>query len=232
MRVALGLGMLLRECKHVIEYEANEATPDIPSYISTSVLDIKCLDLILDALNTAKGGVVRMSKARVDTDLKGAVVCHGAVPEELGQNTMGGGQEGDVEMAEEDDEETRRQLEEELKKMAVLKEQMRKLKEAKKKLEDSNKMLEKESADLQKMYHVAKGQKDREDEERHVVEHGDVEKQDTDEERVQEEHVVEEKKGKKRRKSGVSGPPAKKSKTDLVRRSFRARQPSKKVLCN
>ncbi|KAG1786054.1 uncharacterized protein HD556DRAFT_1450035 [Suillus plorans] len=232
MRVALGLGMLLRECKRVIEYEADEAAPDIPSYISTSVLDIKCLDLILDALNAAKGGVVRMSKARVDTDLKGAVVRHGAVPEELGQNALGGGQEGEVGMAEQDNEETRRQLEEELKKMAVLKEQMRKLKESKKMLEDSNKMLEKESADLQKMYHVAEGQKDREDEEQHVVEHGDVEKQDTDEERVQEEHVVEEKKGKKRRKSGVSGPPAKKSKTDLVRRSFRARQPSKKALCN
>ncbi|KAG1901604.1 uncharacterized protein F5891DRAFT_979420 [Suillus fuscotomentosus] len=113
MRVALGLGMLLRECKCVIEYEADEAASDIPSYISTSVLDIKCLDLILDTLNIAKGGVVCMSNARVDMDLKGAVVHYRAVPEELGQNALGGGQEEEVEMAEQDNEETRQQLEEE-----------------------------------------------------------------------------------------------------------------------
>ncbi|KAG2049420.1 hypothetical protein BDR06DRAFT_1012085 [Suillus hirtellus] len=143
MRVALGLGMLLRECKCVIEYEADETAPNISSYISTSVLDNKCLNLILDALNVAKGGVVRMSKARVDMNLKRAIVRHGAVPEELDQNALYGGQEGE--------------LEEKLKKMAVLKEQMQKLKKSKKKLEDSNKMLEKESADLQEMYYIAEG---------------------------------------------------------------------------
>ncbi|KAG2745130.1 hypothetical protein P692DRAFT_20742858 [Suillus brevipes Sb2] len=126
MKVGLGLGMLLRECKRVIEYEEDEATPNTPSYLGTSILSIKTYDLVIEAINTARGGN------------------------------------------------------------------------------------EKDSG----------GKDDMEDKEQH----GEEEEAEEEEEEV----VVQ--KGKKRGKSGGSGRPSKKVTTDIIRRSGRSRQPSKKAM--
>ncbi|KAG2137130.1 uncharacterized protein EDB93DRAFT_1253740 [Suillus bovinus] len=39
------------ECKRAIEYEADEVTFQTPSYISTSILDIKVLDMVVESVN-------------------------------------------------------------------------------------------------------------------------------------------------------------------------------------
>jgi hypothetical protein len=64
MQVALGLGLLLRECKWAIEYEEDKATPNMPTYIGISILDIKILDLVGEAVDTVRGRVMRVLKAR------------------------------------------------------------------------------------------------------------------------------------------------------------------------
>ncbi|KAG1870310.1 hypothetical protein F4604DRAFT_1926547 [Suillus subluteus] len=64
MRVSLGLGLLLRECKRAIEYEADEATSDTPPYISSSKLDIGILDLVIEAVSKVRGGAMHLLKAR------------------------------------------------------------------------------------------------------------------------------------------------------------------------
>jgi hypothetical protein len=43
MLVVLGLGLLLRDCKHAMEYEEDEAASDAPSYLANSVLNIACI---------------------------------------------------------------------------------------------------------------------------------------------------------------------------------------------
>ncbi|KAG2107465.1 uncharacterized protein F5147DRAFT_653327 [Suillus discolor] len=194
MRVALGLGMLVRECKRVIEYEADEATPDIPSYISTSVLDIKCLDLILETVSTARGEVVRLSKARVGKQPQEVAGIEGDRPGNIAQNAADGGQKVQEDTVEQQQE--MKLLEEEREKMVMLKEEM----------------LEKGAKP--ETHHVDKGHEDR----------ADVEEQEKD----REEQVVE--KRTKRRKLEASGTSHKKSRTDDIRRSSRARQPSKKAL--
>ncbi|KAG1797213.1 hypothetical protein EV424DRAFT_1352846 [Suillus variegatus] len=197
MRVALNLGMLVRECKRVIEYEVNEATPDIPSYISTSVLDIKCLDLVLEMVSTARGGVVRLSKARAGKQPQEVAGIEGDRPGNIAQNAADGGQKVQEDTVEWQQE--MKLLEEEREKMVALKEEVRKLQEAKEKLEEAKQMLEKGAKP--EMHHVDKGHEDR----------ADVEEQEKD----GEEQVVE--KRTKRRKLEASGTSPKKSRTDDIR---------------
>ncbi|KAG1776137.1 hypothetical protein EV702DRAFT_1046307 [Suillus placidus] len=64
MRVSLGLGLLLREYKRAIEYEADEATSETPPYISALTLDIGILDLVIEAVSKVRGGVIHLLKAR------------------------------------------------------------------------------------------------------------------------------------------------------------------------
>ncbi|KAG2130404.1 hypothetical protein DEU56DRAFT_914835, partial [Suillus clintonianus] len=84
MKVSLGLGMLLRECKRVIEYEEDEATLNTPSYLGTSILSIKTHDLVIEAINTARGGVMRMLKAK---EGQHAAIAEAAGGEEHGADT-------------------------------------------------------------------------------------------------------------------------------------------------
>ncbi|KAG1838503.1 hypothetical protein C8R48DRAFT_680060 [Suillus tomentosus] len=119
MRVALGLGMLVREYKQVIEYELDEVTPNIPSYISTLVLDIKCLDLILETVNTARGGVVHLSKAQAGKQPQEGAGIKGDGPGNIAQNAADGGQKVQGDMVERQQE--TKLLEEEKKKMVALK---------------------------------------------------------------------------------------------------------------
>ncbi|KAG1718762.1 hypothetical protein EDB19DRAFT_1920080 [Suillus lakei] len=62
MRVTLGLGLLLRECKRAIEYEADEPPQNTPTYIGTSTLGIKILVLVEEAVDTVRGGILRLVK--------------------------------------------------------------------------------------------------------------------------------------------------------------------------
>ncbi|KAG1801990.1 uncharacterized protein BJ212DRAFT_1304913 [Suillus subaureus] len=49
--VVLGLGMILRDCKRVIEYEEDEAPPGTPSYLASSNLDLQCIIKVDDAIS-------------------------------------------------------------------------------------------------------------------------------------------------------------------------------------
>jgi hypothetical protein len=223
MKVGLGLGMLLRECKRVIEYEEDEATPNTPSYLGTSILSIKTYDLVIEAINTARGGVMRMVKAK---EGQHAAIAEAAAGEELGADTAiqpistreekeDEGKEMEVDELRRKVEKEFREMEEQKVKMAMLQEDMRKLEEQKRKLEEDNqKLLEENEKD-------SGGKDDMEDKEQH----GEEEEAEEEEE---EEVVVQ--KGKKRGKSGGSGRPSKKVTTDIIRRSGRSRQPSKKAM--
>ncbi|KAG2051656.1 hypothetical protein BDR06DRAFT_1060478 [Suillus hirtellus] len=166
MQVALGLRMLVRECKQVIEYEADEATPDTPSYISTLVLDIKCLDLVLETISTARGGVVHLSKVRAGKQPQEVAGIEGDGPGNIAQNAADGGQKVQKDIVEW--QQKMKLLEEEMEKMVVLKEEVRKLQEAKEKLEEAKQMLEKGAKP--ETHHVDKGHED----------HADVEEQKKD----------------------------------------------------
>ncbi|KAG1863116.1 hypothetical protein F4604DRAFT_1683705 [Suillus subluteus] len=227
MGVSLGLGMLLRECKRVIEYEEDEATPNTPSYLGTSILSIKTHDLVIEAINTARGGVTRMLKAK---EGQHAAIAEAAAGEEHGADTaiqtISTREEKEDEGTEmEADELTRKldkeswEVEEEKKKMAMLQEDMRKLEERKRELEEYNQKLLK----LVEIEKDSGGKDDMEDKEQR----GEEEKAEEEEE--EEEEVVVQK-GKKRGKSGGSGRPSKKATTDNIRRSSRSRKPSKKAM--
>ncbi|KAG1873079.1 hypothetical protein F4604DRAFT_1681149 [Suillus subluteus] len=41
--VVLGLGLILRDCKRVIEYEEDEALPGTPFYLASSIMDLQCM---------------------------------------------------------------------------------------------------------------------------------------------------------------------------------------------
>ncbi|KAG1743577.1 uncharacterized protein EDB91DRAFT_1247077 [Suillus paluster] len=50
--VVLGLGLILRDCKRIIEYEEDEAPPDTPSYLAGSFLDLQCLiEVVMKAIS-------------------------------------------------------------------------------------------------------------------------------------------------------------------------------------
>jgi hypothetical protein len=53
--VVLGLGLLLRDSKCVMEYEEEEADPDTPSYLSGSVLDLQFILKIDSAISHVAG---------------------------------------------------------------------------------------------------------------------------------------------------------------------------------
>lgn len=239
MRLALGFGMLLRECKRAIEYEADEVTPGMPHYIGTSILDTRCLDLIIDALNRTRGGVVRMSKARAVEQGKETPRLEGNEPKDsiAAQTTVGSGEEAQVDKVDKPADQTQQEesvhqqlthelqlLDEQKKAMEILKEKKRLLQEAHAKIAEENRMLEKEIMEQQKDG-GDQGQEVREDEEQHVSEP----ENEKESEAGEEEQEVEVKQRGKKRKSGESATGSKKSKPDHIRRSSRARLPSKKA---
>ncbi|KAG1879762.1 hypothetical protein F4604DRAFT_1679351 [Suillus subluteus] len=206
MKVGLGLGMLLRECKRVIEYEEDEATLNTPSYLGTSILSIKTHDLVIEAINTARGGVMGMVKAK---EGQHAAIAEAAGSEERRADTA---IQPILTREEKKDEGTEmEEMEEQKEKMAMLQEDMRKLEERKRKLEEDNQKL------LEEIEKDSGGKDDMEDKEQHG-----------EEEKAEEEEEVVVQKRKKRGKSGGSGRPSKKATTDIIRRSGRSRQPSKR----
>ncbi|KAG1898922.1 uncharacterized protein F5891DRAFT_981575 [Suillus fuscotomentosus] len=177
-----------------MKYEADDATPNTPSYLGTSILGIKTLDLVIEAINTARGGVTRMVKAKEGQ--------HAAI-------TEAGGEEHDTDTAaqtistreeEVDDEkkrkedEMRRKVEEELRETEEQKKKMAMLQEDMRKLEEEN----------QKLLKLVE-----------VVNEKDSEGKEPEKAEEEEEEVVQ--KRKKRGKSGGSGRPSKKATTDNIR---------------
>jgi hypothetical protein len=203
MRVTLGLGLLLRECKRAIEYEEDDVALETPPYIGSSLLDIKILDLVVDAVNKVRSGFKHLLKAK-HVRQENAIIDN-IVAEEGGgavdrMDTTADREEGGNE------EMLREKLADELKKKEEENCRHEELKQ-----QEENSRLEKEREENEKR--VAEEEKEK-DEEVEVEE---------------EEEEEEEMKGKKRTKSGGSRKPSKKVSSD-VRRSSRARLPSKKAM--
>lgn len=62
MVVALGLGLLLRECRRAQEYEADEAGDDVPDYLGNSILGIQMGDQIEEKVVEIGAAVEAMLK--------------------------------------------------------------------------------------------------------------------------------------------------------------------------
>ncbi|KAG2111725.1 uncharacterized protein F5147DRAFT_771864 [Suillus discolor] len=57
MIVVLGLGLLLHECRHTQEYEADEAGDDVPEYLGTFILGIQVGEKIEEAITRIQAKV-------------------------------------------------------------------------------------------------------------------------------------------------------------------------------
>ncbi|KAG2109007.1 uncharacterized protein F5147DRAFT_773346 [Suillus discolor] len=139
MRVTLGLGLLLRECKRAIEYEVDEAPHNTPTYLGASTLDIKILSLVEDLVDTVRGRMLPTLKGRE------------------GQQCAAGEQE---EKERDHELEVRQHLEEELRMLEEaksrnkrLKDDMQKLQEETKKLVEENESLERQRVELLSLCH-------------------------------------------------------------------------------
>ncbi|KAG1827501.1 uncharacterized protein BJ212DRAFT_1294756 [Suillus subaureus] len=242
MWVALGLGLLLRECKRAIEYEEDEATPNTPTYIGISILDIKILNLVGEVVNTVRGRVMCVLKAR---EGQCEISCNSTAEAPDDAHTHADGEERIVEDETSKEEERRRQEEEmkqpvekprseevelkqqlegELQKLAEQKQLNEELKESMHKLQEETQMLQNANEALEQQMVEEKEMADEDGKDIPDVGSND----DGDE--VQEE-VREEVKGKKRSKSSGSGRVSKMAKTDICR-SSRVRLPSKKAKNN
>ncbi|KAG2034147.1 hypothetical protein BDR03DRAFT_1013630 [Suillus americanus] len=135
MCITLGLGLLLRECKCAIEYEADEAPHNTPTYLGALTLDIKILSLVEDSVNTVRGRMLPTLKGRE------------------GQQCAAGEQE---EKERDHKLEVRQHLEEELRMLEEaklrnkkLKDDMQKLEEETKKLVEKNESLERQRVEVE-----------------------------------------------------------------------------------
>ncbi|KAG0693962.1 hypothetical protein DFH29DRAFT_1006752 [Suillus ampliporus] len=234
MRVTLGLGLLLRECKRAIEYEADEPPQNVPTYIGASTLGIEILGLVEDAVDTVRGRILRLVKGQEGQHKRDMIVeaasgdnaTHSAHSSAVGEKrTTEEVERSEVEERQKDQERTeleekqmdheveaKQQMEEDVWKVDEAKQVGKTLKEEKQKLvEEMQRLVEaKESLERQML----------------EVQHN-VDNNANDE---PEPEVSVEVKGKKRSKSGGSGKPHKVAKTDDIRRSSRARLPSKKAM--
>ncbi|KAG2339933.1 hypothetical protein BDR05DRAFT_1002866 [Suillus weaverae] len=209
IRVILGLGLLLRECKRAIKYEEDEVTLETPAYIGSSLLDIKILDLVVEAVNKVRGGIMHLLKAK-HVQQESAIIDNAVVGEgsgaDNGMHTTADGEEGVTE--------------EKLKQKLV--DRLKKLEEECCRNEELKQQLEVNRLQVQEVREVNSClAKEREENEKQVAEEEEVVVV------VEEEEV--EMKGKKRTKSSRSQKPSKKVSSD-VRRSSRARQPTKKSM--
>lgn len=68
----LGIGLMLRDCKRVIEYEEDEALPDTPSYLANSFMDLNCMIKLeghrANLLCTIVGLIEVAMEANIDED--------------------------------------------------------------------------------------------------------------------------------------------------------------------
>ncbi|KAG0698281.1 hypothetical protein DFH29DRAFT_1002933 [Suillus ampliporus] len=168
MRVSLGLGLLLRECKRAIEYEPDEPTPDTPAYISALRLGINILDLVIEAVNMVRGRVIQMLKARDGQQVeksRGEEEERSQLEEKQGKDEEELKQELERELQKFEEEKRRgeelkeqiRMLEEEKRKREKLKEEMCNLQEQTQKLQEATEILEKQREEEEKL--VAKERK-------------------------------------------------------------------------
>ncbi|KAG2153090.1 uncharacterized protein EDB93DRAFT_1249004 [Suillus bovinus] len=206
--------------RQVIKYEVDEATPNTFSYLGTFILGIKTLNHAIKAINTTRGGVINMVKAKEEQHaviaeaggVKNMQLILPLSPFQLGKDEV-----HDRKQREKD--EIRKKIEEELWEMEEQKKKM--LKEREQKLEEENEKLsklmegeiEKDSEEVEAEAEVAK------------AEMAEVEEAEAE---AEAEEVLQ--KGKKRGKSGGSERPSKKTATDNICGSSRARQPSKKAI--
>ncbi|KAG1753351.1 hypothetical protein EDB19DRAFT_1903006 [Suillus lakei] len=231
MWVTLGLGLLLRECKRAIEYEADEPPQNTPTYIGTSTLGIKILVLVEEAVDTVRGGILRLVKGREGQQKRDMIVgtangdgaAHSTHSSAVGEKrTTEEVERSEAEERQKDQErselEDEQLTEEDLQKLEeakqtgeTLKEDIPRLQEEKRKLVEEKQRLVEVNESLQRQMME--------------VQHDDDNGMDE-----AEPEVSVKVKGKKRSKSGGSGKPSKVAKTDDIRRSSRSRLPSKKAM--
>lgn len=228
MRVTLSLGLLLRECKRAIEYEEDDAPQNTPSYIGNSVLGINILTLVENAVDAVRGRILRVVKGR-QGEHNGDMIIADARANNGTTDSTHSSPVGEKKMAEEEtqrelDEETEQQLEEDLRKLEEEKQVQEKLKKDMERLQEEKRLLEEETKRL------AEANKSLEREILETKGNDDDHNANVEPEPEPEPEVTVEVKGKKRSKSGGSGKPNKITKTDEIRRSSRARLPSKKAM--
>ncbi|KAG1726473.1 hypothetical protein EDB19DRAFT_1914608 [Suillus lakei] len=215
MRVTLGLGLLLRECKRAIEYEADEPPQNAPTYIGTSTLGIKILVLVEEAVDTVRGGILRLVKGREGQQKCDMIAVGEKRTTEEVERSEAEERQKDQERSELEDEqlteEDLQKLEEAKQTGETLKEDIPRLQEEKRKLVEEKQRLVEVNESLQRQMME--------------VQHDDDNGMDE-----AEPEVSVKVKGKKRSKSGGSGKPSKVAKTDDIRRSSRSRLPSKKAM--
>jgi hypothetical protein len=240
MRVTLGLGLLLRECKRAIEYEVDEPPQNAPTYIGTSTLGIEILALVEEAVDTVRGRILWLVKGQEGQQKNNMIVGtasidstpHSAHSSAVGETRMTEEVERpEAEERQKDQEKV--ELEEKQKDYEVVDEQLmeelsQKLREANQEgkmlKEDMPRLQERKQKLMEEMQHLAELN---EALERQMM---DVQHDNDNRKDEPEPEVRVEVKGKKRSKSGGSGKPRKVAKTDAIRRSSRARLPSKKAM--
>ncbi|KAG2360014.1 hypothetical protein BDR07DRAFT_1487571 [Suillus spraguei] len=94
MQVALGLGLLLRECKQVIKYEEDEVTLETPTYVGASILDIKMLDLVIEAVEKQEPAILDKAAHKDGLETKDSADEEEAVVEVKGKKAMKSGGSG------------------------------------------------------------------------------------------------------------------------------------------
>ncbi|KAG1883654.1 hypothetical protein F4604DRAFT_1677404 [Suillus subluteus] len=172
MRVTVGLGLLLRVCKRAIEYEEDDVTLETLPYISSSLLNIKILDLVVDAVNKIRSRVKHLLKAKHVCQESSGAVDH--------MDTTADREEGG------DEEMLRQKLVDELKKKKELNHRYEELKQ----------QVEAEELHLNEVQEEnSRLEKEREDNEKQVAEE-EKEKDDDDDE--EEEEEMKEKKRKEK----------------------------------
>jgi hypothetical protein len=233
----------------------DEPPQNAPTYIGTSTLGIEILTLVEEAVDTVRGRILWLVKGQEGQQKNNMIVGtasvdgapHSAHSSAVGETRMTEEVERpeaeerqkdqekvELEEKQKDHEVVDEQLTEELSRKLreanqegkMLKEDMPRLQERKRKLmEEMQCLAELNEALERQMMEVQHDNDNRKDEPKPEVQHDDDNGKDESEPEVRVEV-----KGKKRSKSGGSGKPRKVAKTDAIRRSSRARLPSKKAM--
>ncbi|KAG2050551.1 hypothetical protein BDR06DRAFT_1064676 [Suillus hirtellus] len=96
--VVLGLGLILRDCKRVIEYEEDEALPGTPSYLASSIMDLQCMIKVDRAISDAASSIVGLIELAMKATSGNLYDSNQGEMEEVG------GEDKDQDQEEEEDE--------------------------------------------------------------------------------------------------------------------------------
>jgi hypothetical protein len=104
IRAVLGLGLMLRDCKRVIEYEEDEALPGTPSYLANSFLDLECMTKVDAARADLKCTIVGLIENATRSTLYGDEEDEDREEEKDGEDKEKDGEDEDEEKDGKDEE--------------------------------------------------------------------------------------------------------------------------------